>query len=113
METRLGQFTVSHSARGIPTYSLDLWHDGLKKHRLIRGEADAIVRLKVQLQIDEWNERWSIVNTRERDRSDKLEGKRQQEQRKAIAGERNKSSKASRQSLNTHFPSTMRSTGKP
>jgi len=78
MQTRLGQQEVSYSSRGIPKYSLELWHDGLKKHRLIRGETGAIVQLKAQLQADEWNQRWTSVHTRRL-------GLNAKEQRKAIA----------------------------
>lgn len=88
MKTRLGQLSVSYSARGIPTYTLELWHDGLKKHRLIRGETDSIVKLKAKLQIEEWEERWAVFDARERDRSQKIAGKRQQEERKALAADR-------------------------
>ncbi len=49
MKTRIGQLFVKYSTRGIPTYSLELWHDGLKKHRLIRGESESIVNLKATL----------------------------------------------------------------
>ena len=70
MLTRLGQLTVSHSTRGKATYSLELWHDGLKKHRLIRGEGEAIVRRKAQIQIDEWEAKWSISDGRHRGISD-------------------------------------------
>lgn len=88
MDTRLGGFTVSHSTRGVPTFKLELWHDGLKKHRLIRGETEEIVRLKARLQIDEWDARWSIVNTRERVSADRFLGKIQQDQRRWFAAER-------------------------
>lgn len=87
MKTRLGQLSVRYSARGIPTYTLELWHDGLKKHRLIRGESESIVKLKASLQIEEWEERWGVVNAREQERSQKAAGKRQQEERKALASE--------------------------
>jgi restriction system protein len=88
MKTRLGQLSVKYSARGIPTYTLELWHDGLKKHRLIRGETESIVKLKASLQVEEWDERWAVVGARDRDRSQKAAGKRQQEERKALAAER-------------------------
>ncbi|WP_299019790.1 restriction endonuclease, partial [uncultured Tepidimonas sp.] len=88
MKTRLGQLSVRYSARGIPTYSLELWHDGLKKHRLIRGESESIVELKAKLQIEEWEERWAVVDAREQERSRKAAGKQQQEERKALAAER-------------------------
>lgn len=88
MKTRLGQLSVKYSARGIPAYSLELWHDGLKKHRLIRGESESIVKLKATLQVEEWEERWAVVDARERDRSQKAAGKRQQDESKELAAER-------------------------
>jgi restriction system protein len=88
MKTRLGQLSVKFSARGIPTYTLELWHDGLKKHRLIRGETESIVKLKASLQAEEWEERWAAVDARDRDRYQKAAGKRQQEEQKALAAER-------------------------
>jgi restriction system protein len=87
MKTRLGQLSVKYSARGIPTYSLELWHDGLKKHRLIRGESESLVKLKATLQIEEWEGRWVVVDARDQERSQKAAGKRQQEERKVLAAE--------------------------
>lgn len=87
MKTRLGQLSVKYSARGLPTYNLELWHDGLKKHRLIRGESESIVKQKAALQVEEWEERWMVVEARKRDRSQKAAGKRQQEERKTLAAE--------------------------
>lgn len=88
MDTRIGQLTVSHNMRGIPSFTLELWHDGLKKHRLIRDGSKEVVRRKAELQIGEWHERWSIVDARQREISEKTSGKRRQEERKAHAGER-------------------------
>lgn len=87
MNARLGQLSLKYSSRGIPTYSLELWHDGLKKHRLIRGESESIVKLKATLQIEEWEERWAVVDARDQERSQKATGKRQQDERKALAAE--------------------------
>lgn len=87
MQTRLGQLSVKYSVRGLPTYHLELWHDGLKKHRLIRGESESIVKQKAALQVEEWEERWTVVEARKRDRLQKTAGKRQQEERKSLAAE--------------------------
>ena len=70
MQTQLGQLEVSYTSRGVARYSLEIWHDGLNKHRVIRGETSEIVELKAQLQVQEWNGRWSIVNARQRQNSD-------------------------------------------
>lgn len=53
METRVENIYVKFSARGIPSYSIELWHNGLKKHRLIRGNSESIVQMKVALQAEE------------------------------------------------------------
>ncbi len=88
METRIGRLEVSYSARGNPTYTLDLWHDGLKKHRLIRGDDQAIVQLKARLQVEEWEQKWAEVSSRQQQRSERELGRRQQEERKAEAQDR-------------------------
>lgn len=88
MDTRVGKLSVTYSPRGIPTYSLELWHDGLKKHRLIRGETESIIKLKAALQVQDWDDRWKVVDGRERERSQRAAGKRQQDERKAQATER-------------------------
>ncbi len=85
MKTRHGQLSVEYSPRGIPTYSLELWHDGLKKHRLIRGVSESLVKLKASLQIEAWDDRWAAVDAHEQERSQKAAGRRQQEEKKALA----------------------------
>lgn len=81
MKTRHGQMSVAYTARGIRTYCLELWHDGLKKHRLIRGESESIVDLKATLQAEEWEQRWAVVDARAKERSQNSAGK-------ALAAER-------------------------
>lgn len=88
MDTRISQLEVSYSARGNPTYTLDLWHDGLKKHRLIRGDSQSIVQLKAQLQVEEWAQKWEEVDSRQKQRNERALGKRQQEERKSEASDR-------------------------
>lgn len=88
MKTRIGDLEVSYSARGNPTYTLNLWHDGLKKHRLIRGDSQSIVQLKSQLQVEEWEQKWADVSSRAQQRNERSLGKRHQEERKAEAQDR-------------------------
>ncbi len=88
METRIGRLEVSYSSRGNPTYTLDLWHDGLKRHRLIRGNDQSIVQLKAQLQVDEWNQKWKELADRQAQRERLALGKKQTEERKSEAIDR-------------------------
>lgn len=57
--TKFGELRVSQSARGSITVSLEVYHEGLHKHRLIRGPDGDVVKAKAFLQADEWNEAWA------------------------------------------------------
>ncbi len=85
METRSGPITVTHSARGNATYKQELWHDGLKKHRVIKADSEYLVMQKARLQIAEWTDRWEQAEAKEQALLSKAEGKRHQEQRKQEA----------------------------
>ena len=85
MEPRVGQITVTHSARGVPTYAIELWHDGLKKHRVIRDGSQEIARRKAELQVNEWHSRWSAVATRQGELARRVFGRQRQEDRRALA----------------------------
>ena len=87
-ELKIGDPAVSYSARGIPSYSVELWHDGLKKHRVIKANDPALVQQKLRLQIEEWEARWQRTNAKELNRISREDGKRHQEERKADANER-------------------------
>lgn len=67
--TRIGPFTLSGASRGLSTCVLELWHDGLGKHRLIRGGSEEIVRRKAVLQAADWDARWRAIEGRRRDRA--------------------------------------------
>lgn len=85
MDTRLGELKVTHSIRGIAAYSLELWHDGLKKHRLIRDGNPDVVKRKAELQIVDWQDRWQVLSARQRDLAIRTSGKRRSEEQKAFA----------------------------
>ncbi|BBP81137.1 restriction endonuclease [Pseudomonas sp. Pc102] len=87
MQTRIGTLYEKVSPRGISSYSLELWHDGLNKHRMIRGESVAIVKMKASLQVDEWDQRWQVLEERRRQKADKSASRLQQEENKALAAE--------------------------
>lgn len=108
METRIGRLEVSYSARGHPTYTLDLWHDGLKKHRLIRGDSQSIVQLKAQLQVDEWTQKWVEVDSRQHQRAERALGKRQQEERKSEAMDRTSDAQQELESLSSLLKATLK-----
>lgn len=87
MNVRIGAIGVNYSARGIPSYYLEMWHDGLNKHRVIKGESEYLVEQKVRLQAAEWDERWADSSEKARQRDMKAEGKRLLEERKLEAAD--------------------------
>ena len=64
-ELRIGQPTVTHSQRGVPTWRLELWHEGLNKHRVISATDPDELQRKATLQATEWDNRWRQIRSRE------------------------------------------------
>lgn len=88
MKARRGKLEVTYTKSGDPRYSIELWHDGLKKHRLIRGEYDDVVLRKAELQIADWEARWARLQARDQERKQKEGQKLHQEANKNLAAER-------------------------
>jgi restriction system protein len=88
METRVGDLEVSYTARGIPTYRLELWHDGLKKHRVIKGNDAAILQRKANLQAADWIEKWAVAERRAMFQQVLRNSKAHKEGQKTAAAER-------------------------
>lgn len=79
---------ASYSPRGLARYSVELWHEGLKKHRVIRSDARAVLQQKVRLQVEEWDARWEIEDAREREKTKRDTSRLRIEERKGLALER-------------------------
>ena len=87
MQVRFGEVDVSYSARGNPTYRVEIWHDGLKKHRQIRGSELEVVERKAQLQAEEWESKWEVVKAKEAAQEAQADKKLYQEAQKELARE--------------------------
>lgn len=81
MRTRYSDWSVHYSARGIPSYSLELWHDGLRKHRVIKGTDKQVVSRKAEIQAAEWEDRWAQIEEREAERLERDQRRLDAEQR--------------------------------
>jgi restriction system protein len=92
METRFGPVNVTHSARGVPTYSVELFHDGLHKHSLIKAADPSILKNKGLAQALQWDDAWrrqSAAEERIRRTFEKKEARRLHiEHQKELALER-------------------------
>ena len=100
MHVRFGEIEVSYSQRGNPTYRIELWHDGLKKHRLIRGSELDVVKRKAQLQTDEWMTKWDDTQAREAARVTR-------ESNKALAARRTAEAQATLEDLERTLAHTL------
>jgi len=107
METRVGDLEVSYSARGARTYRLELWHPGLSKHRVIKGNEASIVERKVELQIEDWSQKWAAAERREESSRLRDNKKQQQEEQKELAAERTAEAQAELEALETVLAHTL------
>jgi hypothetical protein len=59
MTTKFGPVKSTQGARGSLTVLAEVYHQGLHKHRLIRGLDAEVVKAKMLLLAAEWNEAWA------------------------------------------------------
>ena len=85
MKLRIGPVQTSYSARGIPSYWVEMSHDALRKHRLIKGSDHGVVARKAELQGSEWNEQWRAAEKKENERRGREGEKSKQERGKQQA----------------------------
>ncbi|WP_313089203.1 hypothetical protein [Pseudomonas sp.] len=107
MMTRFGRIETKYSVRGIPSYSQEIWHDGLKKHRVIKGDCEFIIDSKARMQAEEWDERWEVVSERERQKADRAACKRMTEESKALALKQTQAAQAELDALSTILKGTL------
>jgi restriction system protein len=65
MESRFGTPRVKYSARGIPTYFVEVFHDGLHKHQELRASDNNVLLNKAQAVALQWNASWSALKAEE------------------------------------------------
>ena len=59
MTTKFGLLQVTQGTRGSVSFSIEVYHEGLNKHRLIRGPDAEVIQAKTAHQAAEWNELWA------------------------------------------------------
>ena len=53
--------SVTYSKTGIPTIRVELWHDGLDKHRVFLGKSEIEVERKVEQEARKWENQWRAI----------------------------------------------------
>jgi restriction system protein len=56
---------MEHFEMSMPTYSIDVSHDGLHTFRRITGRDKYVVETKAAAQIAQWNEKWARMHQKE------------------------------------------------
>lgn len=63
-ELKLGELSVTYSRSGVPTYRVEIWHEGLNRHRLLRASDTRELENKASLLAADWANRWLAIQTR-------------------------------------------------
>ena len=65
---KIGQAQVHYNVAGtkILKYSVEIYHEGLKEHKLISAPDIEILQNKADLQEKKWIEKWGIIKTKHR-----------------------------------------------
>lgn len=73
--TRMAEIVTTYSARGLPFFRLELWHNELYKHRILNGRDMNTMLRKAEQQAAQWNEQWATTHlktsTRQRTEANK------------------------------------------
>jgi restriction system protein len=78
------------SSRGLVSYEIELSHDGLHKHRVIKGNDPEFVQRKAVVQLEEWKEQWAKKRALQARSSEARLKRELHEEKKQIASERTK-----------------------
>jgi restriction system protein len=63
MKANLGTIQVEYKSRGGRLFYVEVTHEGLKKHRLIKGPTREFVQNNAIMQALEWDEKWKNLKT--------------------------------------------------
>ncbi|MDF2591507.1 MAG: restriction endonuclease [Clostridia bacterium] len=48
-------------------YTQEIWHEGLKEHKLISAPELSVLTTKVNMQVEKWKEKWIVVETKNKE----------------------------------------------
>jgi restriction system protein len=100
MTTEIGPLEFWYTKSGDRRYQQELFHEGLKKHRLIRGDDATVIRQKVELQAAAWDQRWAEIQERDAIR-------RERERSKEAAAEQTANAQAELAALDTILATSL------
>jgi restriction system protein len=86
----------------------EIRHDGLNKYRLIKGETEAIVNVRAEMQMRIWNEQWLRNTTAEAKRLEKESRAWAKESKKQLAADQTIELQKALQALDTLLSSSLK-----
>src|SRR5690606_3696851 len=58
-----GPLEVSYTAKGLPRYSIAIWHNNLNKYKIVKGDDQHVVMRKATVAMAQWDEMWAKKKT--------------------------------------------------
>lgn len=107
MSARYGELLVTYTKSGSARYAIEVWHDRLNKHRVIKGDDQSLVLRKAQVQIKDWEERWAVVVERDKLKAQRTAGKQEVADKRQEAVSRTEAATAETQVLMNLLSATL------
>jgi restriction system protein len=57
---RIGRLQTTFTARGLPRYRLEVWHDELKRYSMLRGDSPSALVSQAQSRVAQWDATWRL-----------------------------------------------------
>ncbi len=107
MSAHRSPLTVVYSVRGVASYQIELSHDGLHKHRIIKGNDPDFVQRKAAVQLADWKEQWSRKKAGQDRVKQAKQKKHIQDEQKQIAADQSKEAQELIESLRNTLNHTL------
>src|SRR5260370_6108831 len=96
---RIGPLQTAFTARGLPRYRLEVWHDELKRYSMLRGDNSSALVWQAQARVAQWYATWrqraaSAASRHDHDQKRALELTQTQEAADILDGIKNTLSRA-------------------
>ena len=107
MQARIGQLKATVGSRGLVRYEVEIWHDGLHKHRIIRGADQQFIQRKIEVQLADWVDQWERRSA-VADRAQRAAERRQEkEEQKGLAADQTAEAKRLHEDLQNTLLHTL------
>jgi restriction system protein len=105
---RVGPAKPKYTAAGrISSFHVELWHDGLKEHALLRATDPDVLQNKAQAKVDAWETKWERVSEAMRVQSQRKASKAQVEKGKNDADARTAEAAAALEAVRLILDATL------